>query len=258
VWGVCLTVFVLGAAAQPAKAAFQVVTPGASSTGASIGDYLSVSVEQGDAAGTVRFVFKNTAPTSFGSARISEIYFDDTLAGLLALPMLLKQDYAGNVDVNFVTDAAGNGGQPQTNPGELPDGNTLASPFNTTDGGGLRFYSADSSPADAGLNSGETLGITFSLKNGATIASVMAAMNLAGINGGTGSTDTNLRIGLHVTGIPGDGSLAFIQTGTYGPPPPPPPANLPTPAPAGFVLLASALPFAFGLRRRLARRDVAA
>ena len=135
-----------------------------------ISGQLTVDVTAGTVAGTVDFLFKNNVGIA---SSVAEIYFDDgTLLGISSV--------TNGTGTNFTGGSA--------NPGDLPGGNTLATPFVTTAG-----FLAESSGANAnGINAAtESVTITFTLINGKTFADTIAALE--------GGVD--LRIGLHVRSI---------------------------------------------------------
>ena len=162
-----------------------------------------LSVEIFDMGTQVDFVFANAGPLA---SSITDVYFDDgTLLGIASItntPTL----------VEFTQLAA---------PPDLPGGNNLVPPFVTTTG-----FSADSDPPaqPLGVNPGESLGITFDLMPGGTIADIIDEL-----------ADGTLRIGIHVQGYASSGSEAFVNNGTVDPPTDPP-GVIPAP---GAILLAS-------------------
>ena len=130
----------------------------------------------------VRFQFHNAGPAA---SSITDVYFDDAEDGaLFQLSLILDQSPL----VDF---------EPGARPGNLPGAGQASPPFVTTDG-----FSADSeSPVQPrGVNPGETLGILFSLRPGASFADVLDHL-----------TDGSLRIGIHVQGFAGGGSESFVN-----------------------------------------------
>jgi hypothetical protein len=103
-------------------------------------------------------------------------------------------------------------------PPDLPGGDTLTPPFETTEG-----FSADSEPPTEpnGVNPDQWLKIIFDLIDGQTHADTLAALE-----------DGSLRIGIRVQGYASEGSESFVNV----------------PEPALTLLLAGSF---LGLRRRL-------
>jgi len=164
-------------------------------------------------AGFADFRFTNAALIS---SSITDVYFDDgTLLGIASI--------SSSRGVAF--------SQPAT-PGDLPGGNTLDPPFETSQRFAQRL-SADSDPPvfPNGVNtSSEWLNIRFALFQGATFSDVIAAM-----------LDGSLRIGLHVQGIGPEGeSDSFVNDG-HGK----------IPAPGALVLGALGLTLVGRVRRTL-------
>jgi hypothetical protein len=120
-------------------------------------------------ANQVLFAFTNTGPEA---CSITDIYFDD--GALLGIAFIDDSCYG----VSFSQYAT---------PHNLPGGNNLSPPFQTTAG-----FSADSDPPvqPNGINPNEWLGISFDLKSGETYDDVIS--NLA---------SGELRIGIHVQGF---------------------------------------------------------
>lgn len=163
-----------------------------------------LSVEVLDVGGTqVSFTFMNNVGIS---SSITDIYFDDGLPAILALPFA----YAQSAGVSFTSPA---------NPGNLPGGNTAIPAFVTSAG-----FSADSATPAGGVDVlGEYVTLILNYTGVNTIASVLAAL---------GSGD--LRIGLHVQSIGvADGSDGYINQLS--------PNQTVVPLPAGILLLISAL-----------------
>ncbi|WP_447977356.1 PEP-CTERM sorting domain-containing protein [Candidatus Nitrospira bockiana] len=156
------------------------------------------SVDVTPSGAQVLFTFANAGPIA---SSITDVYFDDgTLLGIASV--------INGAGVNFSQGAA---------PPDLPGGNTIVPPFQTTAG-----FSADSNPPTSpnGINPGENLGILFNLQGGGTFANVINELN-------TGA----LRIGLHVQSIGTTGqSDSFVNT-----------PNNPVPEPASLFLMGSGL-----------------
>jgi hypothetical protein len=162
----------------------------------------------------VQFTFYNLP--SGAASSITDVYFDDgTLLGIAAVI-----DSAG---VNFTQ-----GGSPPN----LPGGNTISPPFETTAG----FLADSDSPMITanGVNPGEHLDIIFNLIDGKTFADTIAALN-----GPLGVGD-DLRIGIHVQGFANGGSEAFVSN-PGGPRPDPFEVVTSVPEPTSVVLLGSTL-----------------
>ncbi len=152
-------------------------------------------VELGDPiANQVTFTFSNTGPIA---SSITQVYFDDS--GLLSFASL-DDSLAG---VEFLQGA---------NPPELPGGNTVVPPFMTT--ASLSFGSKPPVPAN-GVNPSEWLAITFDVN---PLNDLQEQIALGA-----------LRIGIHVQGINGGGSEAFILGGPVG-------TTSTIPAPGAIVL----------------------
>ncbi len=233
--GYMLALLVLAVATQPAEAGYTYSFEGI--TNNKIPDIaageLQLRVDVLDAgSGKVSFKFYHVG-ASPKAMSITDVYFDDgsLLVGITSITSSTGVSFTGG----------------SSSPGELPGGNAIN--FNTTAG----FLADSNAPAQPnGVNPGEWLTITFNLINGKTYADTITALSLSLANPGVDMTN-GLRIGIHVQGFARGGSEAFIN-GEPGPSV----TAIETPAPAGLVLLASAMPFAFGLRRWLNRRVIAA
>jgi len=149
---------------------------------------LFVDVSQ-PGAGQVLFTFRNTGPQP---CVIKGIYFGDGV--LSALASVINGD-----GVAFTQDNLD-----PVNPLDLPGGNSLVPPFETTSG-----FSADAdNPAGTGKNGvdpNESVGIVFDLESGTTLADVLGSME-----------DRSLRIGIHVGSFrpeTPDNSEAFVNNG---------------------------------------------
>jgi hypothetical protein len=190
--GVLLT-FCMGVAQAGPTLTFTNITNN-SSINAAIGE-AQLSVEVTDASATsVGFVFRNIGSEE---CSITDVYFDDGLFTGIT-------DIDGSDGVSFSQDA---------DPPNLPGGNTLTPPFETTTG-----LSADSDPPAVpnGVNPGEELTIILGLQGGKNYDDVVNALSSG-----------DLRIGIHVQAFPNGGSEAFVND--------PPPPTIPAP---GAVLLA--------------------
>ena len=131
------------------------------------------------AAAVIRFQLANAGPAA---SSITDVYFDN--GPLQALSLILNT--AGSVEFS-----------PFASPPNLPGGNLLSPPFETT-----RGFSADSdSPVQPmGVNPGESLGILFLLEPGTSFADALAGLE-----------DGSLRIGIHVQGFSSGGSESFVN-----------------------------------------------
>ena len=163
----------------------------------------------------VAFTFYNEVGIA---SSITDIYFDDgTLLGIASI--------SSSEGVAFT--------QPAT-PGDLPGGNDLTPPFETT-----RDFSADSNePVMAnGVDAAtEWVQIVFDLQGSQTFADTIAAL-----------TDKSLRVGLHVQAIGAlNSSDSYVNNIPFDP-------NVnPVPLPGALVLLGAGLfrLAAYGRRRR--------
>ncbi len=128
---------------------------------------MTVSDASGGGSSRVAFTFENWVGIR---SSICDIYFDDgTLLGIASIS-------DSGISVAFSSPAS---------PGDLPGGNLVMPPFQTS-----QNFSADSdSPvSDNGINAmGEWVTITFDLLTGATYTQTLAALG-----------DGSLRVGLHV------------------------------------------------------------
>lgn len=139
--------------------------------------FVDVTAAPGDPTQAV-FTFRNVGPLA---SSICDIYFDDG-------PLLGIASVANGAGVDFEEIAS---------PPNLPGGNTLSPPFETTKG-----FSAQSTPPTQpnGVNPGESVVITFDLKNNATFDDVLAAIQ-----------DGTVRIGIHVQGFADGDSESFVN-----------------------------------------------
>ncbi len=122
----------------------------------------------------VRFSFGNNVGVQ---SSISEIYFDD--GTLLGISELINDD-------DFTDFVPGEG-----SPGNLPGGENLVPPFETTAG---FLADAQGNPSNGVDKAGELVHIIFNLIDDQDYADVLNAIELAGAEGG-------LRMGLHVRSI---------------------------------------------------------
>ena len=177
-----------------------------------ISSQLWVDVVVGTHGFPVDFVFHNNGPVE---SSITDIYFDDgTLLGL-----------AG------ITNGTGVSFDDPANPSNLPGGNLATPPFVTTSG-----LSADSDAPiiQKGVNPGEFVIISFTLKSGGVFQDVIDELNSG-----------DLRIGLHVQAIaPQGGSDSYINEGEGTP--------HETPEPGTLILFGTGL-VGLGLMRRRKR-----
>jgi len=182
----------------------------------------------------VSFLFNNNS--SVAAVTIKEIYFDD--GSLLGIAQVIN-----GTGVNFT--------QFGVAPPDLPAPGSLN--FQTTTG-----FSLDQAGNNAtGVQSGEFVQVIFDLQTGRTVTDIITALqwSIDNPNNTGGGPSGGLRVGIHVGSLPSSpDSQAFIN----GPQNPPGAEEVTTPAPGGLVLVASVLPFAWGLRRRLTRKEVAA
>jgi len=150
---------------------------------AGIGEYLFVDVTD-PGGGQVLFTFRNDSPVP---SSICGVYFDD--GALLGIASIDDSD-PGVVFTQFAA------------PKDLPGGNNIDPPFNTTVG-----FSADSDPPvqPNGVNPGESLGILFDLHADKTYADVLADLS-----------SEALRIGIHVQGFDSGGSESFVNVPAPG------------------------------------------
>ncbi len=143
------------------------------------------------AANSIFFLIRNVGLVN---SSITDVYFDD--GTLLAISTITNYD-----GVNFSIGAK---------PGNLPDGNNIDPPFETTSD----YFSADSNPQTQpnGVNPGERLGIHFTLLPGMTWSDTVAALVPDPLDG-----EIHLRVGLKVQGLPQGQSNAYVNI----PPEPP-------------------------------------
>lgn len=191
---VLLTMLFLGrpVLALPTTYSFEAITSNSIADTAIGESQLFVAVSN-PGGGQALFTFVNDGPYA---SSICDVYFDDgTLLGIATI-----DDSDDGVSFSQLA-----------SPGDLPGGNSLDPPFETTAG-----FLADSDPPvqPMGVNPGEELGILFDLQSGSTFDDVLADLQ-------TGE----LRIGIHVQGFEDGESESFVNDGV-----------IPTP---GALLLAS-------------------
>lgn len=196
-----IAIGVVGAGASRAEAAavyaFDCFVPGADAANcAAASAQISMSViDPGN--GQILFEFTNRGASPLS---ITDIYFDD--GSLLGISDVLTWSQPG---VNFSVGAT---------PRNLPGGQNLAPPFETS-GGGTQYFSADSNAPvqPSGVNPGERVGIVFDLLPGKTYADTLFALTVAGAADG-------LRVGLHLQGFADGGSVSVVNGATAVPLPP--------------------------------------
>lgn len=166
--------------ALPTTYSFEAITSNSVADTAIGESQLSVVVTN-PGGGQVLFTFVNDGPYA---SSICDVYFDDgTLLGIATID-------DSDAGVSFSQLAT---------PGNLPGGNSIVPPFETTAG----FLADSDSPVQPmGVNPGEELGILFDLKPGGTFDDVLADLQ-------TGE----LRIGIHVQGFGDEGSESFVNDG---------------------------------------------
>lgn len=209
IFGCCvLAAAAFSAQASAASLSFDCITYN-SAANCAIGEaQLSVDVSAVGAS-QVLFKFMNAGTAA---SSITDIYFDDgTLLGIASISQ------PGGVSFSQYA-----------SPPDLPGGNNISPPFQTTAG-----FLADSNPPvqPNGVNPGEWLGITFNLRSGGTYADVLSEQG-----------DGTLRVGIHVQGYAGGGSESFVNT--------------PVPLPAAVWLMGSGLLGLGALGRRKGARKV--
>lgn len=182
-----LTVALLAIPVQADLYGFVNIT-GNSATDAAIGEAQMFVEVTGFGASQVLFTFTNVGPDP---SSITDVYFDD--GALIALDGLTDKD-------DDATGAFGDAGvdfSPLASPGDLPGGNAISPPFQTTAG-----FSADSDPSASsnGVNPGETLGVLFDLVGGKDLGDVISDLDSGA-----------LRIGIHVQAFEDGDSESFIN-----------------------------------------------
>jgi len=152
-----------------------------SAVGEAVGEaQLTMDIEDLVNPNQVLFTFHNEGAFD---ASITDIYFDDgTLFGIA-----------------YILDGSGTSFSQPATPGDLPGGNSIDPPFETS-----QNFSADSDAPvmQNGVNPGESVGIVFDLLAGKTWADVVAALN---------TKPAGLRIGIHVQGFSDGSSESFVN-----------------------------------------------
>jgi hypothetical protein len=142
-------------------------------------------VDVSGAGGQATFHFYNTGPAA---SSITQVYFDD--GALLGIASIVSGPG---------TDFSQYGSPPN-----LPGWNNASPPFHVSIG----FLATADPPVEKnGVNPNEYLDIIFNLQTGKSLDDVIAALALAGADGG-------LRIGIHVQGFDSGGSESFINNPT--------------------------------------------
>ena len=197
------------AAASPAAAAtvgFDCITDNSASNCAIGEAQLQMDITD-EGSNQVRFSFTNTGPIQ---AIISEIYFDDgALLGIASVINGPGTDFS-------------QGGSPP----DLPGGNNASPPFQVTSG---FLAGALPSPAQNGVDVGESVAIIFDLIGGFSFADVLDQF-----------ADGTVRAGIHVIIIDGGSSESFV--------------NLPVPEPGTALLMLMGLACLSADRRGTAHR----
>jgi hypothetical protein len=205
--GALLAVVVLVGSAEAVPISFSCIT-GNSAANCGTGEAQLVGTVTDAGPGQVRFTFANTGPVA---SAISDLYFDD--GTLLALSSVENQP-----GVAFTQWAV---------PVNLPGGELLAPPFQTTKG-----FSADSNvPIQInGVNPGESVSILFTLFSGLTLSDTVLALHTGALRIGVQMVAFG-DIGQHTCdeGHPCGGAESFV--------------NRPVPVPEASVLAL----FGFGL-----------
>ena len=220
----------IAVATQPAKAAYAITFTVAEGPNVAPGQIAVTLSDLGS--GKVRFTFENKAITGSVVSHITSIGFDDESLFSSQAPVLTpspgvvyETDNNQSVFNNFSRFILTNGFEPTTSKGT--DGN--------------------------GIDVGQYLSIDLGLTNGNTYETVKTSLKSRDVSAG------GLRIAFHLQGIGQKGdSSKFFSTGgrdisSFGDG-----DVTATPAPAGLVLLGTAMPFVFGLRRWVNRRAIAA
>lgn len=192
-----------------------------------------VEVAEVPGANQVQFTFLNIDAGSEAEPSIARVYFDD--GALVKMARIIDADdgVGGDPDVDFSQGAS---------PGELPAGNELVPPFETT-----ADFLADADPSTYwnGVGEGQSLTVVFDLKGvddepdevQKTFADVINDMSSG-----------ELRIGIHVQAFEDDNSNGGVGN----------PNPVPTPSAAALGGLGFAMLSAVGwVKKRRASRSVA-
>jgi hypothetical protein len=173
-----------------------------------VANQLSVEVtnytQEGDTTNSVLFTFSNSGPTA---SSITDIYFDD--GALLGIATVIN-----GTGVNM--------GYPTT-PGDLPAGENLVPPFETTSYEHPQLpphFSAGTTNTNYGVNPDESVGIVFDIGTNAfedVINAIYVGLdpdNYIGASDNDGWNAPSLRIGLHVQSVENmdENSDSFIMT----------------------------------------------
>ena len=238
--GCVLALLVLALATQPAKAAYAITFTNVEGVNVAPGQIVVTMTQLGTNGVSFRFDNKNVANAV--TSHITNIGFDDgSLFGSGTSP-----NPAPTPGVDYSTFLGGKFGVDNWS-------------FNLTRGFQATPDGSNGSNGNS-INVGEYLIIDFALTGGQTYDDVVDSLKLAQTNPQQ-DLPGGLRLAFHLQGIAPNGSSSkFISSGGSGTGGTGGGGSgiTPTPAPAGLVLLASAMPFAFGLRRWLNRREVAA
>lgn len=205
--GACVVATCLPASAALVSYGFQCISPSVALACVAGQSQFTMDVTDQQLSGSLLtgqalFVFRNSGPSA---SSITDLYFDD---GTL-LSIATVQNSSG---VNFSQGAS---------PGNLPGGNGMAIPFQTTAG-----FSADSNPPTQpnGVNPGEFVSVLFNLVQGQSFSSLIDALNGTIVDGNGAPA---LRVGLHAQGFSNGNSAAFVNS----------PTAVPLPGAAGLMFL---------------------
>jgi hypothetical protein len=193
---------------------------------------MDVSEVPGDST-RVDFTFRNLADNPATSSSIKAVYFDD--GALLSIAQIIP-----GPGVSFATSGGSN----------LPNGNTMTPPFETTAG----FYATTSGGDANGVKPGEYLTIRFNLVSGKLFEDVIGFLAAGLTLTPPAPYPDSLRVGIHVGSLPekSDGtgvqqSDSFFNTSAF----PSEPTVIPLPAAAWAGLALFGLMLAGRMSRRL-------